>query len=135
MWHSQNRRLRIFLLILLSTILHSSISLADWIKVTETSTAKHYVDLERIRNHEGYLYIWTLSDFNKLDLFRALSSLEYSEVDCKIFRFKYLHYSYHKEQMGKGFEINRHALNNQWIYPPPKSPMEIILQLVCKNDK
>jgi len=111
----------------------SSTSFAGWTKVSENVGATFYVDFERIRKHDGYVYFWELIDFLKPDEYGTLSGKSYIQGDCKKFRFNILSDSYHKEPMGGG-EIDE-TLNppdKEWHYPPPDSPSEIILKSVCQ---
>ena len=49
--------------ILLFTVMLSAPSYAKWTKVAASVEATHYVDFERIRKHEGYVYFWALNDY------------------------------------------------------------------------
>ena len=95
----------------------------------------YYVDFERIRKHDGYVYFWRLRDYLKPDKFGDLSSQIYNQVDCKLFRKKTLSYSFHKEPMGGGpGEVSQPIGDNEnWVYPTPKSVNEEILKEVCNR--
>ena len=58
-----------------------------------------YVDFERIREVDGYVYYWTLTDFLKPNKYGVWSGKIYNQGDCKLFREKRLSFSYHKEPM------------------------------------
>ena len=38
----------------------SSTSFADWTKVDESEIGNHYVDFDKIRKYDGFVYFWTL---------------------------------------------------------------------------
>ena len=78
----------------------SSTSFAEWKKVsTNVDGDTFYVDFERIRKHDGYVYWWELFDYLKPDKTGVLSGKVYKQGDCKLIRFKGLSFSYHKEPM------------------------------------
>ena len=46
------------------TVMFSSTSFGEWTKVSRSVTGTTiYIDFERIRNHDGYVYFWVLVDF------------------------------------------------------------------------
>ena len=93
----------------------------------------YYVDFERIRKHGGYVYWWYLADYLKL-AHGDLSVKVYNQGDCKLFRYKKLSYSFHKEPMGKGVaDKSTHTPSKDWVYPPPNSVSELILNKVCSQ--
>ena len=92
-----------------------------------------YVDFERIRKVDGYVYYWSLSDYLKPTKFGDLSSKSYDQGDCKLFRYKGLSWSFHKEPMGGGTGETFNYNDNDWRYPPPNSIDESILKLVCSR--
>ncbi len=112
----------------------SSTSFAGW-KYADTNAetgSTHYVDFERIKKHDGYVYFWMLRDFSK-PLLGDLSAKTYNQGDCKKFRLKYLSFSLHKGSMGGG-EVSgtSNTPDKEWRYPSPDSSDEIILKTVCQ---
>ena len=94
----------------------------------------YYVDFERIRKHDGFVYYWTLSDYLKPTKTGTFSGRVYHQGDCKLFRYKYLSDSYFKGQMGKGdYNSGSNKPDKEWTYPSPKSIAEKILNLVCSR--
>ena len=92
-----------------------------------------YVDFERIRKHDGFVYFWSLGDRLKPDKHGDLSMKIYHQVDCKLFRYKVLSISLHKEPMvggtGKTFTYN----DGEWNYPSPNSSGETTIKSVCNR--
>ena len=123
------RKLAILFILLVSTVMFSSPSYAEWTKVSSSRGGANifYVDFERIRKHGGYVYFWYLLDLLK-PFKGALSSKLYAQGDCKLFRFKNLSSSLHKEPMGGGTGEIHNPKNPEWDYPPPNSPIETILK-------
>ena len=110
----------------------SSTSFAEWTKVAKGSSGNiFYLDFERVRKHDGYVYWWELGDFLKPDKYGDLSAKAYHEGDCKLFRHRILSYSFHKEPMGRGTGDVQESVKKTWRYPPPKSVSEKILKAVC----
>jgi hypothetical protein len=121
---------------LIFSVMFSSTSFAEWTKVDENVIGTtNYVDFDRIRKVDGFVYYWTLSDLLKPDEDGDLSYKHYRQGDCKLFRYKVLSGSYYKEPMGGGTGKTppipkRHQ---GWKYPPPNSSSEIILKKVCSR--
>jgi hypothetical protein len=121
---------------LVFTVMFSSTSFAGWTKVGENvNGVTFYVDFERIRKHDGYVFWWDLRDLLKPTKWGSLSSKLYKQGDCKLFRFKNLSSSFHKEPMGGGTPevIEPKGDNANWKYPPPNSVDEMILKSVCSR--
>ena len=122
------------LIALTFTVMFSSTSFADWTRVGENVTGdSFYVDFERIRKHEGYVYYWDLSNLLKPDKDGDLSYKKYSQGDCKLFRVKGLTEVYYKQEMGRGNGKTNTSKNPQWKYPIPNSVLETILKAVCSR--
>ena len=93
-----------------------------------------YVDFERIRKVDGFVYYWTLSDYLKPTPFGDLSMKVYNQGDCKLFRFKFLSFSFHKEPMGIGTSsTTSNKPDKEWRYPTPNSSLETLLKTVCNH--
>ena len=95
----------------------------------------YYVDFERIRKHGGYVYYWELQDYLKPTLMGVWSVKDYTQGDCKLFRYKDLSISFHKEPMGGGTPEVVEPKGDQanWQYPRPDSIFEYILKSVCSR--
>jgi hypothetical protein len=123
----------IIFLALTFSVMFSSSSYAEWTKVGENIKATFYVDYERIRKNDGYVYWWDLTDFLKPTSQGHLSAKTYSQGDCKLFRVKFLSYVHHKQPMGGGTGDSNSPKNPEWKYPPPNSIAEITLKQVCNR--
>ena len=121
---------------LVFTVMFSSTSFGEWKGLSRNvSGDTFYVDFERIRKHGGYVYFWDLFDYLKPTIHGHLSSKEYKQGDCKVFRYKSLSFSFHKEPMGDGTgKVAETPKSMQgWVYPSPKSIDEIVLKSVCSR--
>ena len=117
------------------TVTLSSPSYAEWTKVGENGIENTvHVDFERIRKLDGYVYFWMLIDY--LKPFNGkngtmLSGKVYNQGDCKLFRYRNLSLSFHKEPMGRDVGVANNPKNPEWQYPPPNSIIETTLKTVC----
>ena len=117
--------------ILLFTSFFSNSSYGDWVKVVEDLNGNiFYVDFERIRKNDNYVYYWFLVDLIKPSS-GYLSSKTYNEGDCKMLRFRDLQFVNHYEQMGKDPGDVQTNENPKWQYANPNTVNEFILQTVC----
>ena len=128
------KKLLLISTLLFSTLMFSTPSYGEWTEVSENVQGTvYYVDFERIRKHGGYVYYWEMNNLLKPDVDGHLSNKFYTQTDCKLFRYKTLSYSYHKEPMGGGTGRTYNPQKPIWRYPPPKSSIEVILQRVCSH--
>ena len=114
----------------------SSTSYAEWTKLGENVNGTFfYVDFDRIRKHDGYVYFWDLTDYLKPTKYGDLSGKTYNQGDCKLFQYKVLSFSFHKERMGLGTGERSKPTSKfkDWRYPAPNSVDEKILEKVCNH--
>ena len=105
----------------------SSTSFAEWTQLgVSKSGDTYYLDFESIRKVDGFIYFWSLTDFLKPDEWGDLSYKTYLQGDCKLFRIKYLSFSYHKQPMGGGTGVVKKTvkIHQGWKYPPANSANE-----------
>jgi len=103
-------------------------------KLGQNTNGTYYVDFERIRKVDGYVYYWFLLGYLKPTKDGDLSAKGYNQGDCKLFRFKVLSSSFHTQPMGGGKPSLSGSLKNpEWSYPPPNSSNETILKSVCSR--
>ena len=111
-----------------------STSFAEWTKVSENVRGNtFYVDFERIKKHDGYVYFWYLRDYLKPTEWGDSSSKIYVQGDCKLFRWKMLTNITHKQPMGRGTADSYSPKNPEWNYPSPNSMDENFLKSVCSR--
>ncbi len=130
------KKLLLTFILLFSTLMISTPSYAEWTKVSKSVDGyTFYVDFDRMRKNDGYVYWWDLTDYLKPSKHGHLSSKGYHQGDCKLFRYKWLSVSYHTEPMGRGNGSSRDPSENHkgWKYPSPNSVSEEILKLVCNQ--
>ena len=106
---------------------------ADWENLGENENGTtFYVDFDRMRKNNGYTYYWHLVDRLEPSGTGILSYQVYNQGDCEMFRFKNLSFSFHKQPMGEGSGNADSPPNPEWMYPPPNTPIEIMLKRVCE---
>ena len=118
---------------LVFTMMFSSTIFGEWKMMGNDEDTKFYIDVERIRKHDGYVYFWSLTDYSKpFTKSKLLSSKNYYKVDCDLFRYKILQYVYHKESMGRDIGETDEPHNKGWRYPQPNLFDEFFVKFVCK---
>ena len=117
-----------FVIIFTTTIVPTSF--AKWIEVSKTITATYYLDFERIRKVEEFVYYWYMKDNLQPDEYGNMSFKYYSQVDCNLFRERLLSGSIFKESMGIGTGKSE-SINGDWTYPSPDTLGESFLKAVC----
>ena len=100
-------------LIFTMLLLISHIASAEWVKTSESSVAKNYVDdtsAKRIDpKNRDIISVWTLTDLNQ-GLVNYLhkyymSTLSHSKIDCKEEKESYLEIRQYSENMRNGFVV------------------------------
>ena len=119
------------------TCIHSDVLIRQFCWMDEGSTntdgGSFYVDFERIRKHNGFVYYWVLVDFLAPTEGGQLSGKVYKQGDCKVFRHKFLSFVHHNQPMGRDTGKSNSPENPEWKYPPPGSMWEITQQAVCNR--
>jgi hypothetical protein len=130
------KSLLLIFILTFSTLIFSSPSYAGWTKVIGgVSRDTIYVDFERIREYDGFVYYWRLNNYLKPTKYGDLSTKVQNQGDCKLFRFKNLSTTYHAQSMGRGTGevIKPKGENANWKNPSPNSVGETILKLLCSK--
>ena len=121
------------LTVLLYSLIFSPVSFGEWSPVvTGMKGSMFYVDFDRIRKNNGFVYFWRLGDYPEPISGEYLSVKSYHKGDCELFRHQYLSSSLYKQSMGKGeFGESYNHENPSWDYPQPNSTSEMILEIIC----
>lgn len=132
------KKLSILMTILFS-VMFSSPSWSEWTKIE----GNWYVDFDRIRNVDGYVYYWDLTEFPKpikkydklQKLHLILSWTRYIQADCKLFRMRTLVANEHKTLKATDRPFQTDQYNDKFEYLIPNSSGEMILKRVCNHIK
>ena len=120
------------LIALTFSMITSSPSYVEWKAASKDKIDNtFYVGFDSITNHSGYVYWWEMIDYPKPTKYGTLSVKFYKQGDCKLFRFKNLSFTPHKEPRGGGTGKVDNKPDKSWTYPPPTSATKIILKHVC----
>ena len=121
-------------LLIIFTLVFSPTSFADWTRVSESEDGSiFYVDLERIRKVDGFIYFWQMSDYLIKDKYGDLSNKVYIKADCELFRYQNLKFYFHKEPMARGDAEIEDSEDLSWNYATPNSNIEAALITVCSQ--
>jgi hypothetical protein len=121
-------------LLIIFTLVFSPTSFADWTMVSKSETGRiYYVDLERIRKVDGFIYFWQMSDYLIKDKYGDLSNKVYIKADCELFRYQNLKFYFHKEPMARGDAEIEDSEDLSWNYATPNSNIEAALITVCSQ--
>jgi hypothetical protein len=116
---------------LLSTLMLSNPSYAEWEEMGTVEGETYYIDPDRIRSDDDLVYYWKLAVYDNPQ-YKWKSALYYNEGDCKIFSVKILSESLSTKQMGDSSGSEPATPSGTW-YPVPNSLDERILKRVCDD--
>ena len=125
------------LLILLFSMLISFNSYGEWTYIIEEEDGdKYYIDNDSIKEHDGYIYWWGLTDYVK-PYSGDLSVEAYFEGDCGINRWRLLSIVFFKQSMGTGQKDIQTPTGEyaNWYYPPSDRIDGMLLNHACNNIK
>ena len=115
------------LLVIIFSFLFSTTSWGEWeLGSVNVNGDKLYFDKDRVRKSGKYLYFWELQDYKKPNQYGNLSTTSYVQLDCSIFRFKWLKFKSYKKSMGEGNTDIDVTPPDKWSYPPPKSMVDMM---------
>lgn len=108
-------------------------SQAEWTHIAESVDGDaFYVDLTTVKQGDGNVYAWTMSDFREPLSYGVLSSNSYKEIICDTpVRLRSLANTWFSGPMGKGSVIETSSKGSDWEYPPPRSVEYFMLLNVC----
>ena len=130
------KNLSLILTILFSIIIFNSTSYAEWKKVgTTIGGVEVYIDFERIRKHNSYVYSWVMYNYPKVSEQGMLSDTQYIQVECGSFKYKRLQSAFYKLPMAQGqglvIDVTKYPEQSGWKYPMPSSTIEMVLNKIC----
>ena len=129
----QNDSIMKKLILLLFSILISFNSCAEWIEISYNDKGDYfYVDVNSIKEHNGYVYWWELGDLKNHLINKYQSTKVYNQGDCSISRYKVLDFNVYEQHMGKGMIADSFTPENpEWEYNMPGSSGIQIMDYVC----
>ena len=121
------------LITLLCSLTFSSVSFGEWTFGASSSGDRYYIDLERVRTQGDFTYYWVLRDALEPDNYGTFSTKSYVKGDCSQLRIQTLSISYYFLPMGESFDSTFSPKKPEWMYAPPDSIGESLLQYACKK--
>ena len=119
-------------IVMLSTLMFSFKTYAEWTKVAENNKGVFYLDIDRIKKIDGKIYWWQLTDLKKSTKNGTKSSILFSEGDCTLLGYKVLSDTFYLLPMGKGESNGGSDIpDKNWRFPQPESPGEYIIKNLC----
>jgi hypothetical protein len=108
---------------------------AEWVETNKSVDGDtYYIDLDRIRKHDGYVYYWVLEDLLKPTQYGDLSGKVYMQGDCKLFRYKILSSTYYTQPMARGtYSATGNNPEKEWTYIAPNSVAEVPIKIACSR--
>ena len=125
------KNLNIIAAALASTVALATPVFAEWTAVSEASGNTFYIDFDTIKENDGYVYYWEMTDMLKPFENGLLSGKFLKEVDCNIPRkYRPLSLVFYKQPMagGNGDSYNPSA---EWEYPSPNSVADTMTNAAC----
>ena len=118
---------------LLFSVMISFNSYGEWsLVVTSTDKAEYYIDFDRVSNKNGYVYYWNLVNYPNVREDSQASSTRLYQVDCNPpYKERRLAYYFYYSAMGNGPVSTEQILTLDWVYAPPGSVREIMLEEIC----
>ena len=121
------------LTVFLSFFLFPSTSLGEWKYLTSTSDNNdYYVDYDRIREKNGYVYFWSKNEYKNKFMDKYRSSRVYIMGDCELFTVKFLDLTLYTGHMFMG-DSKSITMKDEWTYVNPNSNIEKVLKSVCER--
>ena len=119
------------LVLLFSLIISFNSYGGEWKEIgTNTAGNTYYVDNDTIKENDGHVYFWMLTDY--LESWKGyMSDQTYMKVNCKIFSYKPLTATVYKGQMGKGDKKSVPPPPDEWIYVRPNTIGYTIVTEIC----
>ena len=91
------------------TLMLSSTSFAEWTEVSSNMGEQntYFVDFERIRKHDGFVYFWSMSNY-PIPIKGVSSEINLRQGDCKLFRYKIIDGSFYNKPIDKRKKESKH---------------------------
>jgi len=122
------------LLILLFSILISFNSYGEWIKVVSSKSGDIYsVDKDTIKEHNGFIYWYEMSNYKKRDKYGDMSAMVYMQGDCGVNRSRPISAIFYKQPNLQKESARETAENPEWNYTFPGQIDTKLLDFACKN--
>jgi len=125
------------LTILLFSILISFSSYGKWVdKGVNTFGDTFYINIDTIKEYNGYIYYWILTDYLvPIAQTGTMSNKGYTQGNCKTNGFKILTFIFYDQPMGEGAGKTYNLPNSEWRYPSSGISAADLLNYACNYVK
>ena len=115
------------LLLLLFSLMLSFNSFGEWTKLfTDEDGTTWHINIETIKERDGSVYLWQMNSS------KEGSSTMLSENDCDLVRTKFIQMYDYDEPMLEGDSTLVPMDGAEWMFLPPETIGEFILQFACE---
>jgi len=97
---------------------------------TSNGSSLFYLDENTIKEHNGYVYYWLMTDYLEPSETGRMSNKMYFQGECGINRIKTLSYIFYNEPMGNG-KGDQSKGEDEWDYPDPRGAWANMINYVC----
>jgi hypothetical protein len=131
------KKIYLTLTILLSTLIFSPFSYADWRKVTTHKNGNiDYIDPEKIKIYGSSRFYWVLEDYIIPNDSGVMSMMIYTQAECDLWQTRNLKYATFELSMGEGAVKSIWSANDKkWRYVKSRSVSESNVKFVCSYQK
>ena len=128
------KKFRMIAVALATTVAFATPVFAEWTEATESvSGATYYIDYDTVKENNGYVYYWRLTDRLKPTEYGDLSTKTLTEIDCDIPRkFRFLSFVYYNQPMAGGNGDAQKASSDEWKYPSPNTVGDTLTNAACE---
>ena len=122
------------ILILLFSLIISFNSYGEWTWDNDNiNNDSYYLDNKTIKKIDGYVFFWSLEDFNMpLVNDKIYSAKVYKKIDCSRERTDDIRVVYYDQPMGDGeIYVSDDFPETEWDYPIPGSSFYILMESAC----
>ena len=120
------KKLLLLLLLSLSFNSYGEEYLESWSKLfTDEDGITWHINIETIKERDGLVYLWQMNSD------KESSSTMLSQNDCDLVRIKYIQMFDYDEPMLEGDSTVVPTDESQWLFLPPDSIGEFILEVAC----
>ena len=115
------------LLLLLISLFLSFNSYGEWTKLfTDEDGTTWHINIETIKERDGSVFLWQMNSS------KEGSSTMLSENDCDLVRTKFIQMYDYDEPMLEGYSTLVPMDGTEWMFLPPETVGEFILQFACE---
>tara|TARA_Y100000768_G_C23450426_1_gene439025 strand:+ start:122 stop:493 length:372 start_codon:yes stop_codon:yes gene_type:complete len=120
---------KVYLFVVLS-MMFCNVAYSEWIKLTSSSNATIYIDLETLTQDQGTNYVWVLIDQKEV-LDNSRSRTVHIQIDCNKGKRRLHHVVTYDDQMGKGDMVDQATNPGEWISILPGSLGNSVKKIIC----